>query len=53
MELVDVPDSKSGGCEAVRVRVPPWAYSEGHKQQYFYQNIWVILRWCSVSKQNR
>ena len=44
MELVDVPDSKSGGCEAVRVRVPPWAYSEGHKQQYFYQNIWVILR---------
>lgn len=37
MELVDVPDSKSGGCEAVRVRVPPWAYSEGHKQQYFYQ----------------
>lgn len=27
MELVDVLDSKSSGCEAVRVRVPLWAPS--------------------------
>ena len=24
MELVDVPDSKSGAFAGVRVRVPPW-----------------------------